>query len=73
MKFNLIFIIVPLLALLYLASCTNSTSEILKPPNLVISADGNTIHPAVGTYCWSRENSDGASTAIHAYSDAHQV
>ena len=70
MKNKRIFIMVLLLALLLVAGCTNSSTEILKPPNLVISVDGKTIQPIVGTYSWSHENSDGTSTAIHADSDA---
>ncbi len=70
MKNKRILIIVLSIALLLVAGCTNLSTEILKPPNLVISVDGKTIHLAVGTYSWSRENSDGTSTAIHADSDA---
>ena len=61
---------VPLLALVYVTGCTNSSTQILEPPNLVISVDGDTIQPIVGTYSWSRQNSDGAATSIHADSDA---
>ncbi len=70
MKLKFIFLMVLLLALLYVSGCTNSSTQILKPPNLVITVDGNTIHPAVGTYSWSVKNNDGTSTSIHEDSDA---